>query len=162
MCTEMPMCLKAPGDAPGWRSPMCAGLPLAAVISIWRVRRECNRYKQHFRNFIALFKSPLILSTVRFVLITRSGCSQKHNHRKETLNEKSISIVGILASDLTGPCLLPGTHKYVCFISRSLFQAAVTKCSVWTQSDTGKQIWSLEWLTQLSNRCARSYRSQDR
>lgn len=142
--------------------PCVLALPLASVISIWRVRRECNRYKQHFRNFIALLESPLILSTVRFILITRSGCSKKHNHRKETLNEKSISLVGIIASYLTGPCLFPGTHKYVCFISRSLFQAAVTKCSVWTQSDTGKQIWSLEWLTQLSNRFARSYRSQDR
>lgn len=107
-----------------------------------------------------MLESPLILSSVRFILITRSGCSKKNSHRKETLNEKSISIVGILASDLTGPCLFPGTHKYVCFISRSLFQAAVTKCSVWTQPDTGKQIWSLEWLTQLSHRWARSYRAR--
>lgn len=102
----------------------------------------------------------MILSTVRFILVTRSGCSKKHNHRKETLNEKSISLVGILACILLGHvCFLVLIN--VCFISRSLSRLLLQSV-LCGHRQTGQQVWSLEWLMQLSDRFARSSRSQDR
>lgn len=75
---------------------------------------------------LALLQSPSFQSTVRFILMTRSGCLKKNTCRYTTTGKKSLKkkrkhlIVGILASCFTGPCLFPGTHKCMYFISRSL------------------------------------------
>lgn len=71
-------------------------------------------------------------------------------------------IAGIPASYFTGPCLFPGTHKCVYFVSRSLSQAAVPKCSVDTvrhsRADLESQV--AEAATKL--RYVHSCRNQDR